>query len=68
VVSNGPMGNGGFTANTMNGSGASQQVSTDVQLISGSTMEELHLQLTATPVSGNPNDACSVTGSATPIV
>jgi hypothetical protein len=45
----------------------SQQVSTDVQLISGSTMEELHLQLTASPASGNPNGNCSVTGSATPV-
>jgi hypothetical protein len=45
----------------------SQQISADVQLISGSTMEELHLQLTTTPVSGSPDNACSVTGSATPV-
>jgi hypothetical protein len=66
-VQTSPLGASGFTVNTTNGSGMSQQVSTDVQLISGSTMEELHLQLTANPVSGDPNSDCSVTGSATPV-
>jgi hypothetical protein len=67
TVLNRALGASGFTANTMNASGMSQQAATDVQLVSGSTMEELHLQLTASPESGNPNGKCSVTGSATPV-
>jgi len=67
TVLNRALGASGFTANTMNASGMSQQAATDVQLVSGSTMEELHLQLTASPESGNPAGKCSVTGSAIPV-
>jgi hypothetical protein len=66
AVRNGPMGASGFTVNTGNTPSQNQQVATDVELISGNTMEELHLQLTGNPTADN-NGNCSVTGSAIPV-
>jgi hypothetical protein len=61
-INNGAMGEGGVSANTI---GPNQQLSLDVQLISGATMYELRLQMTETG-SGSSNP-CTVTGSAIPV-
>ena len=61
-LSNGDMGEGGVTANTM---AANQQASFDVQLVSGTTMYQLRLQMTET--GSGINNPCTVTGSAIPI-
>jgi hypothetical protein len=66
AVRNGPMGASGLTVNTGNTPSQSQQVAADVELISGNTMEELHLQLTGNPTADS-NGHCSVTGSAIPV-
>jgi hypothetical protein len=59
-VTNGAMGDAGVTAN----SGANTQLAADVDLISGATMYELHLQMTAT---GSGEGSCTVAGSAIPV-
>jgi hypothetical protein len=61
-INNGAMGEAGFTANTMV---ANQQLSADVQLVSGATMYEVRLQMTETGSGGS--NPCTVTGSAIPI-
>jgi hypothetical protein len=59
-INNGALGESGVTANT----NANTQLSEDVELISGATMYEVHLQMTAT---GSGAGSCTVAGSATPV-
>jgi hypothetical protein len=65
AVNNGPLGASGYNAQADATTTTSQQTSTDVQLVSGSTIWELHLQLTASPVSAT--QTCRVVGSAIPV-
>jgi hypothetical protein len=59
-INNGALGESGVTVDT----GANMQLSEDVELISGATMYEVHLQMTAT---GSGAGSCTVAGSATPV-
>jgi hypothetical protein len=54
------MGEAGVTA----GANANMQTSADIQLVSGSTMYELRLQMTET--GSGASNPCTVTGSAIP--
>jgi hypothetical protein len=61
-INNGAMGEAGVTANTM---AANQQLSFDVQLVSGATMYQVRLQMTET--GSGASNPCTVTGSAMPV-
>jgi hypothetical protein len=68
AVDNRALGNG-FTTGTdsISTTHPRRQESADIELISGSTMYELHLQMGAETVAGSPTGTCNLVGSATPV-
>jgi hypothetical protein len=62
-VDNALLGAGGLTRNTLT---AGQQISEDVQLISGTTMYELHLQLSSLNIDPT-TPSCTMVGSILPV-
>jgi hypothetical protein len=61
-INNGAMGEAGVTANTP---AVNEQVSFDVQLVSGATMYDVRLQMTET--GSGSSTPCTVSGSAIPV-